>query len=78
MGNLAGTYSKQKKYEEAEELQLKVLGLHRRMLGPEHPHTLTSMASLGAIYEKQEKNKEAEELWMEIHIIQQIMQNNQE
>ena len=58
--------------------KLKVLGLHRKILGPEHPHTLTSTGSLGAIYEKQEKNEEAKELQMEIHIIQQIMQNNEE
>jgi hypothetical protein len=35
MGNLAGIYSGRGKYEEAEELQLKVWDLHIKRLGSE-------------------------------------------
>ena len=55
IANLAVTYSEQGKYDEAEELQLKVLDLHRKMLGPEHPNTLTSMANLAETCSDQEK-----------------------
>ena len=41
MTDLAVTYSDQGKHEEAEELELKVLNLHKKVLGSEHPDTLT-------------------------------------
>ena len=50
MPNLAVSYSYQKKCEEAEELELKVLDLHKKVLRPEHPDTLTSMANLARTY----------------------------
>ena len=55
MLNLAMTYSHQGKYKKAEELDLKVLDLHKKVLGPEHPHTLTSMNNLAVIYRSQKK-----------------------
>ena len=42
-------------YEEAEELELKVLDLHKRMLGPEHLDTLTTMGNLAVTYGDQGK-----------------------
>jgi len=36
-------------------LQLKVLDLHRRVLGPEHPNILTSMENLAAMYSVERK-----------------------
>jgi len=38
----------------------------RRVLGVEHPSTLTSMRKLASMYEKQIKWKEAEELEMQV------------
>ena len=46
MANLAVTYSKQGKYDEAEELKLKVLDLSQKVLGPDHPDTFTSMENM--------------------------------
>ena len=40
------------KYEQAEELKLKVLDLHRKILVPEHPDTFISMANLAVAYSK--------------------------
>ena len=54
MPNLAVIYSKEGKYSEAEELQLKVLDLHK-VLGPEHPSTLSSMGILAETYSHQGK-----------------------
>jgi hypothetical protein len=34
----------------------------KRVLGEEHPHTLTSMANLASTYRKQGRLEEAEEL----------------
>ena len=52
LNNLAAIYSDEGKYKEAEELQLNVLDLHKKVLGP-------NMVNLRVIYQKQEKNKEA-------------------
>jgi hypothetical protein len=49
MGNLARIYSHQRKYE-AGELELMVLDVCKRVLGPEHPNTLTSMNNLAVTY----------------------------
>jgi hypothetical protein len=40
MGNLAYTFHCQRRYNDAEELQVQVLEASRRLLGPEHPDTL--------------------------------------
>ena len=55
MANLAGIYSSQTKYEEAEELELMVLDLHVKVLGPEHPQTLISIANLARTYSEEGK-----------------------
>ncbi|KIJ93405.1 hypothetical protein K443DRAFT_12900 [Laccaria amethystina LaAM-08-1] len=62
MNNLAVTYSDQGKYKEAGKLKLKVLDLCKRVLGPQHPDTLTSMNSLAGTYSDQGQYEEAEEL----------------
>ncbi|KAF2690360.1 HET-domain-containing protein [Lentithecium fluviatile CBS 122367] len=51
-----------KKYNEAEELFLQVMETSLRVLGDEHPSTLTSMANLASTYRNQGRWKEAEEL----------------
>jgi Tetratricopeptide repeat len=46
MHNLASTLRAQGELAEAHKLQEKTLEIRRRVLGPEHPHTLSSMNSL--------------------------------
>ena len=50
------------KYNEAEDAFARVMETRERMLGEEHPSTLTSMANLASTYWKQGRWKEAEEL----------------
>jgi hypothetical protein len=45
MANLASTHSKQGRWKEAEELRVKDSEFCKRVLGAEHPETLTSMAT---------------------------------
>ncbi|RYP61640.1 hypothetical protein DL771_010059 [Monosporascus sp. 5C6A] len=49
-------------YGAAEKLGGKAVETRTKVLGKEHPHTLTSMANLAATYRKQGRWKEAEEL----------------
>jgi len=44
MSNLASTY--QKRWVEAETLEVQVMETHSRVLGKEHPDTLTGMTNL--------------------------------
>jgi hypothetical protein len=46
MSNLALTYTNQGRWKEAEELFVQVIETSLRVLGKEHPDTLTSMANL--------------------------------
>ena len=45
---------------------MKVLDLHKKVLGPEHPDTLTSMANLAVTYSGQGKYEEAGELELKV------------
>ena len=49
-------------FNEAEELQVQVLEIRKRVLGEEHPHTLVSMANLASTYAQRGRYDEAEEL----------------
>jgi len=46
MANLASTYRNQGRWKEAEELEVQVMETRKRVLGAEHPSTLTSMNNL--------------------------------
>jgi Tfp pilus assembly protein PilF len=48
------------KYEEAEAMHRRALEGSEKMLGREHPHTLTSLNNLGSVLSKQGKYEEAE------------------
>jgi Tetratricopeptide repeat len=48
--------------KEAENLQVDVMDVSRRVLGAEHPGSLICMNNLAEIYKNQGKFKEAEEL----------------
>ena len=50
MGNLALTYESLGKYEDAEKLQTQVLDVTNRLLGEEHPDTITARSNLSATY----------------------------
>jgi tetratricopeptide (TPR) repeat protein len=62
MANLAVTYYEQKRWEEAEKLELQVVEARKRVLGPEHPDTLTSMHNLAYTYMGQGRRREAKQL----------------
>jgi tetratricopeptide (TPR) repeat protein len=58
--------NKEIRYAEAEKLERKTLDIRRRVLGPEHPDTLTSMDSLALFLRSSELRKaEAETLYRE-------------
>ena len=59
MANLASTYSNQGRWKEAEELFLQVIETLKKVLGEEHPDTLTSISNLGSVLERQGNYKEA-------------------
>jgi hypothetical protein len=62
MANLALTYRNQGRWKEAEALEVQAMKTRKRVLGQEHPDTLTSMANLASTYRNQGRWKEAEEL----------------
>ncbi len=53
----------QGKYHEAESLLGKALETRRRVLGAEHPDTLSSMNYLGTVYWAQGKYAQAEKMF---------------
>jgi len=66
MGNLAGSYRNQGQWKEAEELEVQVMQMHKRILGEEHPFTLNSKENLAATYRNQGRWKKAEELEVQV------------
>ncbi|KAJ6109868.1 hypothetical protein N7486_002103 [Penicillium sp. IBT 16267x] len=65
MGNLASTYRKQGRWEEAEQLDVQVMETRKTKLGEDHPDTLTSMANLASTYRKQGRWEKAERLFVQ-------------
>jgi tetratricopeptide repeat protein len=51
-------------------LQTRVMDIQKRVLEPEHPHTLVSMSNLALTFWKQGRWKEAEELQVQVKEIQ--------
>lgn len=62
----AGFMLSQGQWNKAEELQLQAVETRLRVLGEEHPDTLTSMANLASTYRNQGRWKEAEELEVQV------------
>ena len=56
---MASVYALQERWDESERLTSQTL-VQRRVLGAEHPDTISSMGNLAAIYEKQGSYAEAE------------------
>jgi tetratricopeptide (TPR) repeat protein len=65
-GKCASALSSDGRYKEAEELQVQVVQRKKRVLGDEHPFTLTSMANLALTFRNQGRWKEAEELQVQV------------
>ncbi|KAH0545321.1 hypothetical protein FGG08_000620 [Glutinoglossum americanum] len=59
-------YNLEKKWKEAEELEVQVMETRKRVLGAEHPSTLISMANLALTYRNQGRWKEAKELEVQV------------
>ncbi|KAK0264599.1 hypothetical protein LTR35_017322 [Friedmanniomyces endolithicus] len=53
MGKLAETHDEQGRWKEAEELEVKVIKASSRLLGEEHPITLSAMGNLDRTYRNQ-------------------------
>lgn len=54
--------SKLEMWEDAEELEIIVSNLQKRLLDPEHPSTLTTLVTLAIIYKFRGRLKESQEL----------------
>jgi tetratricopeptide (TPR) repeat protein len=59
-------YRDQGRLKEAEELEVQVIETRKKVLGAEHPDTLTSMANLASTFWNQGRWKEAEELDVQV------------
>src|SRR5947207_8686519 len=60
--NLASTWRKQSRSDEAEQLEVQVLELRKTVLGEKHPDTIRAMANLASTWRKQGRSDEAEQL----------------
>ena len=60
--SLAITYSSLGRFEEAKQLQEKVVEVRARTLGEDHPDTLKSMYNLGITYRSLDRLEEAKQL----------------
>ena len=60
--DFALVFSEAGRWKEAEELWVRVIETRKRVLGEEHPKTLTSIANVALTYSDQGRWKEAEEL----------------
>ena len=58
-GQLASSLSGQGKHAEAEEMEREVLAVRKRVLGAEHPDTLTTASNLASSLSRQGKHAEA-------------------
>jgi tetratricopeptide (TPR) repeat protein len=54
------------RWKEGEELDVKVMEARRRVLGEEHPDTITAKANLATTYSRQGKEDKAEELKVKV------------
>src|SRR6202034_2977192 len=62
MSRFALVFSENGYWNEAEKLYVDVIELRKRLLGAEHPDTLTSMANLAVTYGNQGRWNEPEKL----------------
>ena len=60
LNNLAGLYQAQGKYNEAEPLYKRALGIDEKTLGPDHPDVAQSLENYADLLRKTGRNSEAE------------------
>ena len=65
-GEYSSYIQKSGKWIEAEQLELQVMDMRRKLLSEEHPHTLTSMENIALTYWNQGKWIEAEQLEVQV------------
>jgi hypothetical protein len=65
MSSLARLYRRQAKHADADPLYMKVLEIRRRVLGPQHPDTTDTMASLSELLLLEHRYADAEPLLRE-------------
>jgi tetratricopeptide (TPR) repeat protein len=56
---MAVVFSEQGKYEEALQAHREVYEIRKRVLGPEHPDTLTTRKNMARVLSEQGKHEEA-------------------
>ena len=66
MANLASTYRNQRRWDEAEKLQMDMMNAYKIKLGSDHPSTLSSMSNLALTYMYQGRWDEAKKLQMDV------------
>jgi hypothetical protein len=66
MCNLASTYCRLGQWKDAEELEVQVMEATKRVLGEEHPHTLTSTGNLASTYRSLGQWEDAEVLQVQV------------
>ncbi|KAI4260721.1 MAG: hypothetical protein LQ352_000113 [Teloschistes flavicans] len=66
IAEFALAFSEAGRWKEAEELEVRVMQTRKRVLGEEHPSTLSSMANLASTYWNQGRWKEAEGLEVQV------------
>ena len=66
MANLARTYQSQGKWDAAEQLEVQVLDMRKKLLDAEHPDTLLDMVNLASTYQSQGRWNEAEQLEVQV------------
>jgi Tetratricopeptide repeat len=59
-------YDKERRWKEAEKLQVQVMEMSTRMLGTKHPDTLSSMGNLASTYRDQGRWRMAETLEVQV------------
>ena len=74
MGLLGLAYGLGGRWKEAEQLNVQVVKTRKRVLGEEHPSTLTSMANLAFTWESQGQRAKAVALMVEcVHLRTRIL-----
>ncbi len=66
MDVMGGVYTSLGLYPESQPLLERALESRRRFLGPEHPKTLETLASLGILFKKQSRFAQAEAIYREL------------
>ncbi|KAF9001699.1 P-loop containing nucleoside triphosphate hydrolase protein, partial [Cyathus striatus] len=64
--HLSDTYWYQGNWKDAEKLEIQLVEMRIRILGQEHPDTITSMANLASTYRKEGRWNDAEKLQIQV------------